>query len=67
MTRTISGELIQGFETIRTRKDGSTVQVSISKWIVQSLDGSVIGIASITRDISQTKEALSRNLARDDE
>src|SRR5258707_3943941 len=31
MARTIAGELIEGFETIRTRKDGSRVEVTISK------------------------------------
>ena len=57
MARTVSGELIQGFETVRTRKDGSRVEVSISKSTIRGPDGSVTGIASITRDISAIKEA----------
>ncbi len=50
------GELIQGFETVRTRKDGSTVEVSISQATVRGPDGSVTGMATITRDISAIKE-----------
>ncbi len=62
MARTLSGELIQGFETLRRRKDGSLVEVSISKSIIRGSDGSVTGIASITRDISATKGAESERM-----
>ena len=57
MSRAVSGELIQGFETVRLRKDGSTVEVSISKSSIRGPDGSVTGLACITRDISAIKEA----------
>lgn len=57
LARTLSGDLIQGFETVRRRKDGSTIEVSISKSTIGGADGSVTGIASITRDISAIKEA----------
>jgi len=57
IARAALGELIQGFETVRTRKDGSTVEVSISKATVRGPDGSATGMATITRDISAIKEA----------
>jgi PAS domain S-box-containing protein len=57
MARTVAGELIQGFETVRTRKDGSKLEVSISKSTIRGSDGGVTGIASITRDISAIKDA----------
>ncbi|HLZ31265.1 MAG TPA: ATP-binding protein [Chloroflexota bacterium] len=62
MARTVSGELIQGFETVRLRKDRSMVEVSISKSTIHDPAGGVIGIASITRDISATKEAERERL-----
>jgi PAS domain S-box-containing protein len=57
MARTVSGELIHGFGTVRTRKDGSTVEVSISESTIRGPDGSLTGIASITLRISAIKEA----------
>jgi PAS domain S-box-containing protein len=57
LARTVSGELIQGFETVRTRKDGSTVEVSISKSTIRGPDGNVTGIATITRNISAIKHS----------
>jgi PAS domain S-box-containing protein len=57
MARTASGELIQGFETVRRRKDGLMLEVSISKSTIRGADGNVTGIAAITRDISARKEA----------
>ncbi|MDQ6669797.1 MAG: PAS domain S-box protein [Chloroflexota bacterium] len=57
LTRALAGELIQGFETVRTRKDGSLVEVAISKSPIRGPDGTVTGIACITRDISITRDA----------
>jgi PAS domain S-box-containing protein len=57
LARTLSGELIQGFETVRIRKDGSRVEVSISKSTIRGPEGIATGIACITRDISAIKEA----------
>src|SRR5207244_11654976 len=57
MVRTLSGESIEGFETVRTRKDGSAVEVSISRSTIRGPDGAVTGIACIARDISASKHA----------
>jgi PAS domain S-box-containing protein len=57
MARTASGELIQGFETVRERKDGSTIEVSVSASNIRGPDGSALGIACITRDVSAVKDA----------
>lgn len=51
------------FETIRRRKDGSLVDVSVSVSPVFDSDGRVIGSAAIDRDISRRK-AAERELER---
>src|ERR1700704_3216647 len=55
--RAVAGELIQGFETVRRRKDGSLVEVSISQSSIHQQKGGLIGLAPITRDISAIKKA----------
>jgi PAS domain S-box-containing protein len=57
MERTAAGELIQGFETVRERRDGSTVEVSVSASNIRGPDGNAMGIACITRDVSAVKDA----------
>ncbi len=51
------GERIEHFETVRMRKDGSRVEVSVT---ISPLikDGQVIGASKIARDISGPKRAL---------
>lgn len=53
--RVRSGESIKGFETIRKRKDGSLVDVSISYSPIRNKDGKVIAFANILRDITESK------------
>jgi two-component system cell cycle sensor histidine kinase/response regulator CckA len=55
--RLARGELVEPFETDRLRKDGSSVAVEISAWPVTSRDGSVVGVSTLARDISQRKQA----------
>jgi PAS domain S-box-containing protein len=51
------GEPIQNFETVRLRKDGTSVEVSVSVSSLKDVKGRVLAIASITRDISERKRA----------
>ncbi|MGI9149360.1 MAG: ATP-binding protein [Chloroflexota bacterium] len=62
IARALSGELIQGFETVRRRKDGVTVEVSISKSTMRAVDDSVTGMVCITRDITARKDAERERL-----
>jgi PAS domain S-box-containing protein len=45
-------ELVDHFETIRVRKDGSLVPISLSVSPILDADGAVIGASKIARDIS---------------
>jgi PAS domain S-box-containing protein len=50
------GERIEHFETVRMRKDGSRLDVSLTISPVNDHDGNVIGAAKIARDITQKKK-----------
>ena len=51
------GESVSHLETVRRRKDGTLVPVSISVSPVLAPDGTVIGASKIARDISERKRA----------
>lgn len=49
------GERIARLETVRTRKDGSVIDVSLTISPIKDSAGNVIGASSIERDISERK------------
>jgi PAS domain S-box-containing protein len=51
------GEPIDHFETVRRRKDGTLVDVSLSISPVRGADGRIVGISKIVRDITERKRA----------
>jgi PAS domain S-box-containing protein len=51
------GERIEHYETIRVRKDGTRIPISLSVSPVRNAAGKVIGAAKIARDISEKKRA----------
>jgi PAS domain S-box-containing protein len=51
------GEKIDHFETIRQRKDGSLVEISLSVSPIRNRAGQVIGAAKIARDITERRRA----------
>ncbi|MFB3915093.1 MAG: nitrogen regulation protein NR(II) [Terriglobales bacterium] len=52
------GERIEHFETVRVRKDGERIFVSITISPVRDAEGRIIGAAKVARDISDRKRAL---------
>jgi PAS domain S-box-containing protein len=70
LTKIGRGEIVDRFETVRTRKDGTSVHVSLTVSPVRSSDGKIIGASKIARDISdrvRLEEARSALLAREQE
>jgi signal transduction histidine kinase len=57
MTAIGGSKTIRDLELVRRRRDGTFVDVSLSGSPIYSDDGSVIGIASIGRDISDRRKA----------
>lgn len=58
----IKGEKITCLETIRMRKDGSPVQVSITVSPVRDAEGRIIGASTVARDITRRKEEETERL-----
>jgi PAS domain S-box-containing protein len=50
------GEDIEHFETVRLRKDGSRVDVSLTISAIRNAEGRLIGASKIARDITSRKE-----------
>jgi PAS domain S-box-containing protein len=69
LTRVRRGERIDHFETIRQRKDGSLVTVSLTVSPVKDGLGKIVGASKIARDITQQKrdQELIATLAREAE
>ncbi|MGC2775154.1 MAG: PAS domain S-box protein [Bradyrhizobium sp.] len=62
----ISGAIVDNFETIRIRKDGAQIDVSVTVSPVRDPAGRIIGASKIVRDITdkrQTREQLRTLLA----
>jgi PAS domain S-box-containing protein len=57
MERLARGERIEHYETVRRRKDGTLLDVSVSISPVRNVRGEIVGAAAITRDISANKAA----------
>jgi len=54
------GEPMPSFETIRKRKDGSMVPVSLTVSPIRNPSGRIVGASNIARDITATKESERR-------
>jgi PAS domain S-box-containing protein len=57
LARIRNGERVDHFETVRQRKDGSLIDVSLTISPVRDKEGRIIGASKIARDISERKEA----------
>lgn len=57
LARIRSGERIEHFETVRRRKDGSLIDISLTISPVKNAKGEIIGASKIARDISDKKRA----------
>jgi two-component system, chemotaxis family, CheB/CheR fusion protein len=67
LERIRSGERIEHFETVRLRKDGDLVDISLSVSPVKDIEGKIIGASKIARDITERKRVEARQdmLARE--
>jgi PAS domain S-box-containing protein len=63
------GESVQHFETIRCRKDRSSVPISVTVSPIRDKAGTIIGASKIARDITERKhaEALAQRTQREAE
>ena len=60
------GERVEHFETVRVRKDGSSVSISLTLSPITDSTGQIVGISKTARDISEAKrvqEELQKSYA----
>jgi PAS domain S-box-containing protein len=70
LSRIRQGLIVDHFETVRQRKDGSTLQISVTISPIHAPDGTVVGASKIARDISEQhrlrQEADEANRLKDE-
>jgi PAS domain S-box-containing protein len=64
--RVARGLGVEQYETVRLRKDGSSVDVSVTLSLIEA-EGRIAGIATICQDISERKRARAALLEREDQ
>jgi len=57
LARIRRGERVEHYETIRQRKDGSTIDISLTISPVRDQEGRIIGASKIARDITERRRA----------
>jgi PAS domain S-box-containing protein len=60
LARIRRGERIEHYETVRVRKDGTFVDISLTVSPIRARDGKIIGASKIARDISERKSDEAR-------
>ncbi|MGA7663866.1 MAG: PAS domain S-box protein, partial [Pseudolabrys sp.] len=67
LTRIGRGERIDHYETVRQRKDGSLIVVSLSVSPVKNAEGKIVGASKIARDITEQRRGQEQiaTLARE--
>jgi len=62
LAKIASGQTVEPFETHRVRKDGTTIDVSVTSSPIRDSQGKITGASSISRNITERKQA-ERKLA----
>jgi len=57
LTRLRAGERIEHYETVRVRKDGRLIDISLTVSPIRGPKGKIVGASKIARDISDQKQA----------
>ncbi len=60
LARLQRGDRVEHFETVRRRKDGTLIDVSLTISPIRDESGTVVGASKIARNITEQKEALRK-------
>jgi PAS domain S-box-containing protein len=63
LQRIRQGERIEHYETVRRRKDGTDIDISLTVSPIKDADGTVVGASKIARDISERKRSEAQIVA----
>jgi PAS domain S-box-containing protein len=55
IARLLNGERVDHYETVRVRKDGTRIDVSISVSPIRDASGVIVGAAKLARDVTESK------------
>ena len=55
-----NGERVDHVETVRLRKDGTLVEVSLTNSLIRGESGEIVGTSQVARDITEQKRAAER-------
>jgi PAS domain S-box-containing protein len=58
--RVARGELVEPYQTRRVRKDGTSVTVALTMSPIADSTGAIVGVSSVTRDVTQQQRAEAR-------
>lgn len=58
--RITKGERVAHYETIRRRKDGTTISISLTVSPIRDSSGKIVGASKVARDITQSKLAREK-------
>ena len=58
----MKGERVDGLETVRIRKDGTSVEVSLTISPIKDAHGRVVGASTVARDITRRKQEENERL-----
>src|SRR5439155_22215509 len=64
LTRIANGERVDHFETVRVRKDGRRIDVSVSISPMKDSQGKIVAASKIARDITERKAAEAKAQAQ---
>jgi hypothetical protein len=56
LARIRRGDRVDHFETVRRRKDGSPVEISLTVWPIRDANGVIVGASKIARDITERRQ-----------
>ncbi len=59
MARVRAGEVVEDLDSIRVRKDGTEFPVSVTVAPIRDEAGTVVGVTSIPRDMTERKQAIA--------
>jgi len=60
LARVERGESVEHFETVRVRKDGKGIDVSVTISPIRDSSGAIVGVSKVAHDISERKRAEQR-------
>jgi PAS domain S-box-containing protein len=58
ISRLKRGERVDHFETVRRRKDGSLIDISLTISPIRDASGNIVGASKIARDITESKRLM---------